>query len=76
MDAAAKESARGENYTARLDPLPFSRDDAAHSVLIYQEIRHRLLHYGQTRLVPQVSCDGMLIPVSYTHLTLPTNREV
>ena len=61
MNSATKESARGQHHTTRLDPLPFSRDDAAHNVLIYQEIRHRLLHYMQTGLVPQVSHNGLSI---------------
>jgi hypothetical protein len=61
MDTAPQKSACSEHYASRLDPLPFGRDNTAHGVLLYQEVCHRLLHYGQTGLALQASCDGLPI---------------
>src|SRR5660397_245890 len=39
-------------------------------------VRETPLHLGHLRLMTRVAEMGGVIPVSYTHLTLPTNREV
>ena len=35
-----------------------------------------ILAYAEQKLAPMAAVDKDLAPVSYTHLTLPTNREV
>ena len=58
---------------ARIDPSPFF----VISLIPYLVF----LHYaGKTKAIPKISFIGfkltLLFAVSYTHLTLPTNREV
>ena len=45
--------------------------DTAHLLRSCDSIDHCEYRNGLGRI-----CDGLLKPVSYTHLTLPTNREV
>ena len=36
----------------------------------------RTFRFGQRGTAPEGEAPDQLVPVSYTHLTLPTNREV
>ena len=44
----------------------YFRDNGMHALIIYDDLSKQAVAYRQMSL----------IPVSYTHLTLPTNREV
>ena len=65
---------KGDGYaaTARVTGLPYKNDDA--SQLVHLGIGYS--HRDDDTASYKFSSDHAMAPVSYTHLTLPTNREV
>ena len=46
-------------------------------LIVYTDLNHQhQLDYGTLKVVDQGFQSVDMVPVSYTHLTLPTNREV
>ena len=47
------------------------RDERKVGTFIYKQGFYKVIQWANTTKI-----GGLIIPVSYTHLTLPTNREV
>ena len=67
--------------TANLNP--FDRREPWPKTMVEEENEFKVfpgntVNYVRVRMVMDIPCDTspILTPVSYTHLTLPTNREV